>query len=259
MPPKKAAPTPTAPVLKNKATIGSNDRFTIGTKLGSGACATVYSITDSKTKHYSCADFPICVKVGPRISSTPGKTNAGKKRKLTDDERLSATINYENTLYNNTLNCLRGVIVPDVMLGGVGYGFSEGADSFGQQWLIMEQMSGMVTDGLINNELSLGETAERLVQCMNALHTECKMVLVDVKSDCFMTTKTKTKTKSKEAGEMAKKYPTGSVRLLDFGLSEKVSSCYCLAAVLLLSCCCLAAVLLLSCCCLAAVLLLLHN
>ena len=106
MPPKAKAKSKAAEAATSIVGPDSSlGRFEVGAKLGSGACATVYKVTDTKTNHYTCVSFPLCAKVGPVI---PVRQAGGKKRKLTDRERLSATITYENTLYNSVLNKLRG-------------------------------------------------------------------------------------------------------------------------------------------------------
>ena len=102
--------------------IDTGRKWQIGIKLGSGACATVHKLLRVSSSG-STTESTYAVKVAP----LPISKNTSKKRKKTPAERNADLLNYENMIYRNVLNDLRGHMVPDVPLSGPpGYGDIEG-------------------------------------------------------------------------------------------------------------------------------------
>lgn len=96
----------------------SSKPWRIGKIIGQGACGTVHEIakistSSSKQTKTSVPEFVVKVAPLPQITKTKGK-----KRKKTPAERNADLLNYENTLYKNVFNNLRGRLIPDVPVHG---------------------------------------------------------------------------------------------------------------------------------------------
>lgn len=83
------------------------DRWRLGALVGKGACAYVYEATDVRGE----AGGPFVAKVVPVPQGLPPRINrAGRKRKLTAQERDVNMISHEYTLYQGWLQRHGGVV-----------------------------------------------------------------------------------------------------------------------------------------------------
>lgn len=105
-------------------TIGSTSKpYTIGRKLGSGACGSVHELLPPLgSKHDS---YAIKLAILPKVKST------NKKRKKTLEEKNADLINYEYLVLQNLGPSVRGRLVPDIpFTGPPAYGELDGESCY---------------------------------------------------------------------------------------------------------------------------------
>ena len=241
-----------------------SNKWKIGPQLGSGACGSVHilqykssSSTGTGKRTYINSNYAI--KVAPL---PPPNTKKSKKKKKNDVEKNADLLYFENTLYRNVLNELRGTMIPDIPLAGYSDGNGTGAgatcnavppmgfgdlDSHGIRFLIMERMESpfhSIVPLLINDwvqrktsssrkksssssssYIEIGSIAMRLIQLIQAIH-QTQRVFVDVKPENFMiassSSSTKPKSNKKSSSTSIQEEQTQRIRLIDFGLLEPI-------------------------------------
>lgn len=105
--------------------------WTIGRRLGSGACGTVHELVPppagSSKKSPPAPGAGYAIKLAP-LPPPRASTKAGKKRKKTAEERNADLIKYEYLTLQNVGAELRGRVVPDIPFMGDPPAFGETAD-----------------------------------------------------------------------------------------------------------------------------------
>lgn len=198
-------------------------QWRVGKMLGSGACGSVHDITaaieagDSGRSSKSRLEY--VVKIAP-IPADGSSASRRKKKKKTPLERNADLLHYENNLYRNVLNDLRGVYIPEVPLSGdggpPGYG-----DTDGYRFLCMEKMAAPLASivPILLEELSrrkavpFGDVACALVDIVEAIHDQ-NLIFVDVKPENFMISQPTSK-RVQTCKDVCRR-----LRMIDFGLVE---------------------------------------
>ncbi|CAJ1946357.1 unnamed protein product [Cylindrotheca closterium] len=182
---------------------GPKAKWKIGKKLGSGACATVYSLEtiDGNLTEYAVKVVPVPTK----------KT----KKQNSEGEINARLLHFEHLVYSNILPDIRGTHVPRMP-------FSKNeppsqGEAGGFKFMILEKMDyelSNIVPALLRTKgtsIDFGPIAVKLVECIQAVQ-ERKQVVVDIKPDNFMLTCDKGKG-STDAQKLASR-----IRLLDLAL-----------------------------------------
>lgn len=97
-----------------------SNKWMIGSCLGNGACGAVYSL--DKVLKVRGVPVPAVGNHSPSnfvIKVTPlPKTSTNKKKKKSDLEKNADLLYFENTLYRNVFNDLRGLHIPEIPIAG---------------------------------------------------------------------------------------------------------------------------------------------
>jgi serine/threonine protein kinase len=227
--------------------IDSNWR--IGSCLGRGACGSVHSLekasrkksaTSSSSTKTSFATCNYVIKIAPFK-----KSKGSRKKKKNDMEKNADLLYFENTLYGNVLNHLRGTMIPDIPVPGYNtdaivppFSFGEiNADEDGDggfRYIIMERMKDpfhhlvpLLFQSASKASIDIGIIASRMIDLIEAIHSTQRL-FVDIKPANFMlassaattgTSKKKSST-SKNSKTQNLQSAANRIRLIDFGLVE---------------------------------------
>jgi pSer/pThr/pTyr-binding forkhead associated (FHA) protein len=193
---------------------GSNPKWRVGKKVGSGACATVHALEEIDG---TATEFAI------KLAPIPVKTT---KKKNSEAEINATRIYYEHVVYRNQFQDILGEYLPNLP------SYSKGPPSHGEaggyRYLIMEKMQqelSQIVPLLLRKasgpSINFGPIATQLLACIQAIQ-ERKHVVLDVKAENFMLaapTARRGKGPSSEEHKLASR-----IRLLDLALVQPWSS-----------------------------------
>ena len=190
---------------------GNKPKWRVGKKLGSGACATVYSLegTDRTSTEWAIKLSPLPTKI--------------TKKKNSEIEVNATKLYYEHVVYRNQFQDILGEYVPK--LPPYGKGPPSCGEAGGFRFLILEKMEhglDKVVPLLLNAEkagtINFGPIAIQLLACVRAIQ-ERKHVVVDIKPENFMLA-----TGKGGVGTNATQKLASRIRLLDLALVQPWSS-----------------------------------
>ncbi len=242
-----------------------SNKWMIGECLGQGACGAVYSLDKVRVVKGNIKNAPSINCPNPSnfvIKVTPlPKTSTNKKKKKSDLEKNADLLYFENTLYRNVFNDLRGLHIPEIPIAGygsssssdiptppIGFGDIDYSDSCsGYRFLIMERMQypfHYIVPLLFNchekqtqtqsttnqikqskqqkqHYIPIGIIASRLIDLIEKIH-DTQRLFVDVKPENFMIANSKKIPSSSSSSNMIIQHIANRIRMIDFGLVESI-------------------------------------